>query len=281
MEACTRDFRLCSLETYIVMTGMRVGDIIEKSGNADGENIFDLYEMPTSEINFVKKMTGSDRKRIFAIKTLDGNVLIFLRQVLSSYTMLVIKTGIPEVRGLIDGGVDICISPTLARYVRKCHTVDVNVIMEALGDVMFLFLEDISDREYVKKGIIGYSAVYNCNIQLCEKIESKYLGADAVISREFLDMLFMSVSVLASKYGSADISCEICDRGNIFSAEIFIDKCDGDGKEKLLNILCELSDMLCVWFTYEYVDGGIKIYACPYFVDDGLLGVKSRIIFEK
>ena len=268
-------------DMYLILSSHAcLGNIVESVNDTEFENIFDKYEMSVSEINFIKKMARFESKCVFAIKTLTGEALIFVKPERSSYILSTAAVSIPTVRELIDGGVNINMSPTLFRYVRKCENTHKSDFLASFSDMLCLFGECFSDREYADRGIIGYSSVYNCNIRVSEEYKSLYSGAEAIISREFLNVLIQSVCIASAKYGNRDIDLTFCQRGDIFSLDIFMCECKGERVERLLEFISCVADEFCAYFTYSFEGGGVRIKACPYFADEGLLGVKSRIIFE-
>lgn len=280
-ENVQKSLSLSCADTYLVLSSHTcLGNIIESVNDTEFKNIFDKYEMSVSEINFIKKMAHFESKSVFAIKTLTGEALVFVKPERSSYVLSVVSVSIPTVRELIDIGVNINMSPTLARYVRKCEHTNKSDFLAAFSDILCLCDECFSDKEYADRGIIGYSSVYNCNIRVTEEYRNLYSGAEAIISREFLNIFIQSVCIASAKYGKRNADFTLCQRGDIFSFDIFIGGCDGDRVERLLEFLSNTADVFCTYFTYSFENGGVRIKSCPYFVDEGLLGVKSRIIFE-
>ena len=268
-------------DMYLVSSSyVSLGSIIESVNDTEFENIFDKYEMSVSEINFIKKMARFESKSIFAIKTLSGEALVFVKPERSSYILSTVVVSIPTVRELIDSGVNINMSPTLFRYVRKCENTPKSDFLALFSDMLCLCGEYFSDKEYATRGIIGYSSVYNCNIRVSDEYRNLYSGAEAIISREFLNILIQSVCIASAKYGNRDIDLVFYQRGDIFSLDIFICECEGERVERLLKFISCAADVFCAYFTYSFECGGVRIKACPYFTDEGLLGLKSRIIFE-
>lgn len=265
---------------YLVTAGMRLGNIIESFYPTKLENIFDIYEMAASEINFVKAMSNGEGQNLFAVKTLDGESLLFVRQSRDICAMAVLCLHIEQIKELLDSGFDINLSPTLSRFVRKCTSFEKTGIYDVLCNMNFYMDGSISDKECVYRGMIGCSSVYNCNIEVSERNEKIYSGVEAIMSREFFSLLTSCVCMASSKYGSGEVISCIEDRGNVIAVDItaYMSRCER--VERLMSVLCELADMLCVSITYEIFDDRVRIYTCPYYVDDGLLGVKSRINIE-
>ena len=280
-ENVQKSLSLSCADMYIVLSSHAcLGNIVESVNDTEFENIFDKYEMSVSEINFIKKMAHFESKSVFAIKTLTGEALVFVKPERSSYILSAIAVSIPTVKELIDSGVNINMSPTLTRYVRKCEHTPKSDFLAAFSDMLCLYDECFSDKEYADRGIIGYSSVYNCNIRVSEEYRDLYSGSEAIISREFLNILIQSVCIASAKYGKGNADLMFCQRGDIFSFDIFIGGCEGERVERLLEFLSNTADVFCTYFTYSFEVGGVRIKACPYFADEGLLGVKSRIIFE-
>ena len=88
------------------------------------------------------------------------------------------------------------------------------------------------------------------------------------------------LSISATKYGEGEMNVTLCEHGDIFSFDILIPSLGGEKALRLLEFLASESDYLCTYFAYFSCGDGVRIKACPYFADEGLLGVKSRIIFE-
>ena len=268
-------------DAYLVESSSRgLGSIIESINDKDVDNIFDLYDMSLSEINFVKKMAGGDRRSVFAIKTLTAEALVFIKPEKGFCLLPIFVISIPEVKSLVDSGLPLDMSPTLARYVRKCVASEKSELFDMFYNLLCPNLDLMTDKEYFNRGIMECASVYNCNIQVLESYGNIYSGAEAVISREFFDILMRVLSISAVKYGKGEMEITLCGRGDIFSFDIFIQSLGGERFENLLEFIISASDYLCTYFAYFFDGDGVRIKACPYFADEGLLGVKSRIIFE-
>lgn len=269
------------VDTYLVESSPRgLGSIIESTNNKDSQNIFDLYDMSLSEVNFVKKMVGGARRSVFAIKTLTAEALVFVKPEKGFCVLPVFVISIPEVKSLIDSGLPLDMSPTLSRYVRKCATGETSEISDILCGMLCHGLDTATEKEYFCRGIMECATVYNCNIQIFEEYGNAYSGAEAVISREFFDTLMRVLSISATKYGKGEMNVTLCGHGDIFSFDILIPSLGGEKALRLLEFLVSESEYLCTYFAYFACGDGVRIKACPYFADEGLLGVKSRIIFE-
>ena len=271
---------LSHMEVYLLRADSLLGNIIESANDHNADNIFSLYQMSDSEINFIKSMAWQSGEHVFATKTLDGDAILFIRQSRSAFVLCAFVLEMSQIKSLIDRGANINMSPTLARYIRKCQCGDDEGISDVLCAMSLAFDGEILDMEYLERGIIGYSSVYNCNIQVNHSKADIYGGKEAILSREFLNIFVQSICISSVKHKIREMLFDIQDRGDIFSLRVFVAQCQVEGMTKLMGLLSELADMLCVSFTYECTDGGVDIHVCPYFVDDGLLGVKSRIIFK-
>ena len=271
---------LSHIEVYLVRADSLLGNIIESANDCDADNIFSLYEMNASEINFIKSMAWQSGEPVFATKTLDGDAILFVRQSRSAFVLCAFVLKIAQIKSLIDKGANVSMSPTLLRYVRKCQSGNDEGVSEVLCAMGLIFDSQNLDMEYLERGIIGYSSVYNCNIQVSHSRADIYLGKEAILSREFLNIFLQSICISSAKHKISNMLFDIEDRGEIFSLCVSATGCQIEDTKKTLGFLSELADMLCVSFTYEYTNGGVNIHVCPYFVDEGLLGVKSRIIFN-
>lgn len=268
-------------DAYIVESSYReLGNIVESINDKDCESIFDVYDMALSEVNFVKRISRYEERGIFGIKTLSSEAIIFIKRERDSYAMSAFSISISQVKELVDNGICVHMSPTLERYVRKCRTMEKSEFFHMFYSMISEYSSLSDDKEYLYRGIAASSSVYNCNISIRDESRVLYSGAEAIMSREFLSVMLQCVCIASVKYGKGEADIFCFDRGDIFSLDIFLPECSGERVDALLKFLSDMADSLCTYFTYFTDGNGVRIKTCPYFADEGLLGVKSRIIFE-
>lgn len=269
-------------KSYIISSDIRnFGRIIESSQDSGAKNIFELYDILQSEVAYVKKEVLGYSFGAFALRAQSGEAIVFVKHAGLSYALYVFVLSLRELKWLCERTQNINTSQTLKRYLKKCEE---NEPCYDAYDRIFgkniCVCDGVSDDECIYRGIIEYSSVYNCNVSLTQSVAKAYLGAEATVSFEFLNILLHAIFMASKKHENADISVMLESRGRVNSLEILI---SGVEFYKLLGLFEELGNIsndFCTFFTYSQTDNGARIYTCPYFIDEGLLGVKSKIIFN-
>ena len=269
-------------KSYIISSNIRnFGRIIESSQDSGAKNIFELYDILQSEVAYVKKEVLGYSFGAFALRAQSGEAIVFVKHAGLSYALYVFVLSLPELKWLCERTQDVNTSQTLKRYLKKCEG---NVPCYDAYDRIFreniCACDGISDDECIYRGIMEYSSVYNCNIRLTQRMAKAYCGVEATVSFEFLNILLHAVFMASKKHEGASVSIVLESRGRVNSLEILILGVEFDRLVGLLEELFEASNAFSTFFTYSKTDDGTRIYTCPYFIDEGLLGVKSKIIFN-
>lgn len=268
-------------EAHIIVSHTsEFGHIIESNTKAGGKNIFDIYDMPLSEIEYIKREVISSDS-MFAALTHTGSVLVFSRLGRSAYIMGVVCISIEEVKHIADVFDSLNTSPTLKRRLRKCSS---GIEREGVCELLMLFsdkqyYEDLLG-EFIYKSILEYASVYNfnVNVSITRALESNPIGA--VICKDMLCLFLHYLFIVSTKNNLDKIDIrivEMTDRAIIHS-EINTNNTvfDVNGLEALELIANSFS----VSLKYSSCGEKIKISVCPYFMDDSQQGLKSKIQFD-
>ena len=279
MSAVTIPVFCC--DHYLIISEKRnFGHIIESNTQREAKNIFDIYDMPLSELEYIKReiLSGKD---VFAALTSSGRALVLVKLKRSSYIMGVICVTLERLRYITNYFAKIHTSPTLTRRLRKCDSdIDENGVCELLA----LYFEQDNQcnigKELIYKSILEYSSVYNIDVEM-SSIKNADQGLMGVTHCEDMLHLFLHfMFITAARCGSDRIHIilsEIADRVIIHS-EMNCNSFDIDTKR--LDDISSMADALSVSFKYK-LDGVIlQMALCPYYIDDSQHGLKSKILFD-
>lgn len=268
-------------EAHIIVSHTRnFGHIIESNTKACKSNIFDIYDMPLSELEYIKReILSSDS--MFAALTQSGNVLVFSRLGRSAYIMGVVCVSLEKAKHITDVFNSFNTSPTLTRRLRKCCS---DVECESICELLMLFAdkqyyEDLLG-EFIYKSILEYASVYNfkINVSITRALESSPIGA--VMCKDMLCLFLHYLFIVATKSNSDKIDIRIVEISDrlIIHSEINTNNtvCDTNG----LDTLELIANSFSVSLKYSSCGGKMKISVCPYFIDDSQHGLKSKIQFD-
>lgn len=268
-------------DAYIIVSQTKhFGHIIEGNVNNAYRNIFDIYDIPLSELEYIKRemlLCGN----AFAALTQSGNVLVFSRLQRSSYIMGVLCVSLECMKYITSVFECVNTSPTLIRRLRRCHADrEYWNITNLLSLYFYRGACDDFSGEFIYKSILEYSSVYNLNVRINRAIVSGNSPVGAVMCTDMLYVFLHFMFIVAARCDVEVIDIglsEIADRV-IVNSEMNINS--WDLYTQRLYELERIADALSVSLKYRLEGSNLKISLCPYFIDDSQHGLKSKIQFD-
>lgn len=275
----TRRELLC--DTFIVVSQTKsFGHIIESNIKNCDNNIFEIYDMPLSELDYIKRESGSP-DRLFAALTGSERVMVFSKLNRSASFMGVCCISLECMKYISNAFEFISASPTLTRRLRRCQA---DKEYPGIYGHISLFCDgsvyDETSSEFIYRRIMEYSSVYGVDVAVSSFRSADVERIGAVLSGEILNLFLHCLFIISVKSGAEKIDMridEIADRAIIHS-QIKTDISTSNTQR--LDTLKQISDALWVSLKYKIEDNAIKISVCPYFTDDSQQGLKSKILFE-
>ena len=280
MNVLTEQTIIC--DTFIIVSQTRVfGHIIESNTQDVRDNIFDVYDVSLSEVEYIKRKALEGRDA-FAALTATGDVLVFSRIKRSSYIMGVIRISIECMKYIMTVFPFVNTSPTLTRKLRRCH--HDGEFKYVCGVLSLFYGIDICEYrlgEFIYTYILEYSSAYGCDVNI-QSVKVRGINpVGAVMCEDMLHLYLHYLFITVRKQGVGKIEVridEISDRAVIHS-RLFVGENEALYAQKLSD-LSQIADALSVSIKYKLCDGIAHISLCPYFTDDGQQGLKSKISFD-